>query len=101
MLQNKRFNPLLNTSKSGANLEIINKIENLIGGYNEFTYDGETLTNKSIYEDDTKSLKLYNIDFTYTGDQLTQKTITEISSNDTITYDFNYDGDKLISVNYL
>ena len=100
MLQDKRFNPLINTSSSGANLEIINKIENLIGGFNEFTYDGEILTNKSIYEDNTKNLKLFNIDFTYTDDKLTQKTITEISSGDILTYTYNYSGDTLISVNY-
>lgn len=67
--------------------------------YNEFTYTGDNITKKEIYEDNTLSTLLYTINYSYTGDNLTQ--IEVIRESDSYTYykDLAYDiNDNLINI---
>lgn len=59
--------------------------------YSEFTYTGENITKKEVYEDNTLASKLYTFNYTYTGDNLTQ--IEVIRESDSYTYykDLSYD----------
>jgi hypothetical protein len=78
--------------------EASQKLEMLMGvidnsGYTELTYTGDKITNKSVYDDNLYTNKIYNIDYTYTGEDLTNIEITRIEDsyviNKAITYDVN------------
>lgn len=67
--------------------------------YAEFTYTGNNITKKEIYEDSTMATLLYTINYTYTGDNLTE--IEVIRESDSYTYfkALSYDiNDNLINI---
>lgn len=68
--------------------------------YSEFTYTGDNITKKEIYEDSTQVNLLYTLNYTYTGDNLTGVEVIRESDgytyNKTLSYDIN---DNLININ--
>lgn len=67
--------------------------------YNEFTYTGDNITKKEIFEDNTAINLLYTINYTYTGDNLTQIEIIRDSDSYTYYKDLAYDiNDNLINI---
>jgi hypothetical protein len=67
--------------------------------YNEFTYTGDNITKKEIYEDSTLTTLLYTINYAYTGDNLTQIEIIRESDSYTYYKDLAYDiNDNLINI---
>jgi hypothetical protein len=62
--------------------------------YKEFTYVDGQLTGVNVYEDNTKTVQLFNKILAYTGSRLTQTVLTRISDGATLTKDFVYDVDN-------
>ena len=66
--------------------------------YKEFTYTNNQLTGVNVYENDTKSVQLFNKILTYTESKLTQTGLTRISDSATLTKIFSYTDNKLVSI---
>lgn len=67
--------------------------------YNEFTYTGDNITKKEIFEDSGMSNLLYTINYSYTGDNLTQIEIIRESDGYTYYKDLSYDiNNNLINI---
>lgn len=66
--------------------------------FTEFIYTGDNLTNKSIYADNTKVTKLFNVDYTYSGDDLSTVVVTRISDSASYTKTYAYSGGSLQSI---
>lgn len=67
--------------------------------YAEYSYDvNGDLIALNIYIDNTKTAKLWDIDYTYTSGLLTQMVIVRVSDLTTLTYDYSYSGDDLVSI---
>lgn len=74
-----------------AESQIIQELQVNPLNYNEFTYTGDNITKKEIYEDSTMSTLLYTINYTYTGDNLSQIEIIRESDGYTYYKDLSYD----------
>lgn len=72
-----------------TDIGVINRLQKTLG-YTEFTEVNGDLTNKSIYTDNSKTTKLYNIDYSYTDGNMTQKVVTEVATNINVTYSYDY-----------
>lgn len=84
-------------SGSTNDIELSLQMVTLIS-YVEYTYDvGGNLTNKDIWEDNTKTNKYYSILYSYTGDDLTSIEVTRESDSFIYTKTFAYSGGNLIS----
>lgn len=67
--------------------------------YAEFTYTGDNITKKEIYQDNTLTTLLYIVNYTYTGDNLSQIEIIRESDSYTYYKDFSYDiNNNLINI---
>lgn len=66
--------------------------------YKEFTYTDNKLTDVDVYEDDTKTVQLFNKTLTYTESKLTQTDLTRISDSAVVTKTFSYIDDNLVSI---
>jgi len=60
-------------------------------GFKEFLYTGDNLTQLNIYEDNTLTIKLFQVDYTYTGDDLTLITVERIMDSYVYTKTLSYD----------
>jgi hypothetical protein len=72
-----------------------------LSNYKELTWTGDQLTATDIYEDDTKTIKLFNLVLSYDVNGVLEQTVlTRISDGSTLTKDFEYDPvtDSLIVV---
>jgi hypothetical protein len=77
------------------------QLTNRLNRYVEFEYDVDgNVDNKSIYRDDTKIVKYYNIDYAYNSGDLITMTVTRISDSFSYVKEFEYDIDgNLININ--
>lgn len=67
--------------------------------YSEFTYTGDNITKKEIYEDNTMNKLLYTINYSYTGDNLSEVEIIRESDGYTYSKTFSYDiNNNLINI---
>jgi len=64
----------------------------------ENTYTGNQLTAIDVWEDNTMTVKLFNIVLSYSGNQLTSQVITRISDAATLTKTYSYTGNRLDSI---
>jgi len=83
--------------KSNLELEMEFRAAQL-SNFKELTYSGNKLTEVNIYEDDTKTVKIFNKILTYTGNNLTKTTLIRIRDAANLVKDFTYQSNKLISV---
>lgn len=88
---------------SGVNSKI-NNIQNELKAasltrFKELIYTNDVLTTMNIWEDETKTHKLYQADYTYSGDDLSTVQVTRIWDNFIYTKQLNYDSGNLVSVN--
>lgn len=65
--------------------------------FKEFYYSGSEILGYSIYTDESKSEAIYIVSFAFSSGALSTKTIQRVSDNKTLTIQFNYSGDTLIS----
>jgi hypothetical protein len=65
----------------------------------KFNYDNGTLVQKEIFEDNTETVKLFNVDYTYSGGNLDSIVITRILDNVEHTKTFTYGAEGLVGIN--
>lgn len=79
-------------------LELAFKMANLYF-YREFAYDVDgLLVGVGSWADNTKALKLFQLDLSYTGSDLTGSVLTRISDSATLTKVFGYTSGNLTSI---
>lgn len=69
-----------------------------LNAFKELLYTGDNLTTINIWETSAKLTKIYEKTLSYTGDKLTQMVLVRQSDSATLTKDFSYSGDNLISI---
>ncbi len=75
----------------GSGAGLINRLDDTKGFKDIVVVDDELLSTH-IYTDSGKLTKIFDITFTWDSGVMTKKVITEVSSSETVTYDFVYVG---------
>lgn len=69
-----------------------------INRFVKFTYTDGDLTKKEIFEDNTETVKLFNVDYVYVNGDLDNIEVTRLSDSASHTKTFNYTGGNLVSI---
>jgi len=62
------------------------------------TYTDGNLTSIDVYNNDTLTTQLLDIQFSYTSGNLTQKVLTDLVNGKILTVDYDYTGNNLTSI---
>jgi hypothetical protein len=67
--------------------------------FKELEYTGDLLTTINLYEDSSKTNKLFTKVLSYTDSKLSSTTVTDERTGSTLSKAFTYSGEQLIEVN--
>lgn len=77
---------------------ILGRLVNQPSLHKVLSYNSGNLTSIEVYNDNTLTIQLLDIQFTYTSDNLTQKVLTDVISGRVLTVTYAYTDGNLTSI---
>lgn len=77
---------------------ILGRLVNQPSLHKVLSYNSGNLTSIEVYNDNTLTIQLLDIQFTYTSDNLTQKVLTDVVSGRVLTVTYAYTDGNLTSI---